>query len=168
MWSLIRTWFPAPVREDDPDESELLFESDGSSAEFSVKEGTVTVLNEDYGLVDDRWQFDRDLKPKICDGPIRVGQKISVRLTRPKDSEQEWRIEQILSAGEKGKFSGLDRSVEDSSSSNLLRRFQVRNGKRTSLLLDPRERKSPTGACPAARNTGSSRKRGRERSSSRS
>ena len=70
--------------------------------EANVLDGKVTHLTEDFGLIDNRYQFGRTLHPKInYGGPLRVGTLVRFRVERPKDRGDtvEWTVTDLLTAG---------------------------------------------------------------------
>ena len=102
MLSYLKTFFWSNDENDDneKDENGLLSDLgvDVLERETIVGQGIVTELNEDYGLVDGKFYFSRDLLPKISENPsIRIGDTLKYKAFRLSENQQ-WKIEQIDNA----------------------------------------------------------------------
>ena len=83
-----------------------------------VGQGIVTELNEDYGLVDGKFYFSRDLIPKISENPsIRIGDTLNYRAFRMSEN-QEWKIEQIDNAYSNDKWSSTNQNNDFAETAN--------------------------------------------------
>ena len=108
IWSSIKARIWGPGREqfnddndtsDDDDDDELsnllLKEEDEDNFQTVQREGKVTQLHDQYGLIDGELYFSRSLKPKVSRGPLRVGDCVKYCAQR-KHENQQWGVIEIL------------------------------------------------------------------------
>ena len=100
--SLIRFWSDPPLSdESDEEDVEEILEL---PKEMDVLEldGEITHLMEDFGLINDRYQFPRTMQPKFNhgSGPLRTGDSVRFRAERLQGrTDLEWTVVALLSAG---------------------------------------------------------------------
>ena len=109
MWSFLKsfTWQEENANIKNETESEenldslLLREEDLEDRyQWTQKEGIITELKDGYGRIDNEIYFSRDLKPKVSQGPLRVGDYLRYRAKR-KEEHQAWKAIEILWASKK-------------------------------------------------------------------
>ena len=109
MFSYIKSFF-WPENEE-KNEKELMQDLgvDLLEREQKIGEGAVTELNEDYGMVDNKFYFSRSINPKISERPIRLGDIIQYKAFR-KSEKNQWLIEEInYNHGPKKEWSETDK-----------------------------------------------------------
>ena len=104
MWSIVKklSWGKEDdnlgcLSEDLENLDDLLLKEENlnENLQFSQKEGRVTTLKDDFGLIDEEIYFPSSLKPKICQGPLRKGDFVKYRAQR-KDDGQQWKVIELL------------------------------------------------------------------------
>jgi putative helicase MOV10L1 len=104
MWSTIKAFAWTESSENLNDETgkeenlqSLLLKEEDIEEKFECiqREGKITKLHEEYGLIDGEIYFLRSLKPKVSQGPLREGDCVKYRARR-KDENQQWKVIEIL------------------------------------------------------------------------
>ena len=63
--------------------------------EKATKNGTITQLFDEYGMIDDEFYFPKSMSPKICERPLQIGDEIQFLCSR-KNENQQWKVKEIL------------------------------------------------------------------------
>ena len=63
--------------------------------EKTTKDGTITQLFQDYGMIDDEFYFPKTMTPKICERALQIGDEIQFLCSR-KNENQQWKVQEIL------------------------------------------------------------------------
>ena len=109
MWNILKsfTWQDENANIENATEAEenleslLLREEDLEDIhQYIQKEGIITEIKDGYGMIDSEIYFSRELKPKVSQGPLRVGDYVRYRAKR-KDKHQGWKAIEILWANKK-------------------------------------------------------------------
>ena len=89
MFSYIKSFFWSENEERNVKELMEDLGVDLLEREQKIGEGAVTELNEDYGMVDNKFYFSRSINPKISERPIRLGDIIQYKAFRKSEKNQE-------------------------------------------------------------------------------
>ena len=104
IWDIIKSYSWQSKSDNHEDKTEeienleglLLREEDlEDKFQWTQKEGKVTYLKDNCGTIDGDIYFSSDLKPKVSQGPLRVGDYVKYRAKR-KDENQAWITVEIL------------------------------------------------------------------------
>ena len=98
MWNYISNLFFE--KSEDLSDQELLKEiginpEDDVIEEKTTKDGTITQLFQDYGMIDDEFYFPKTMTPKICERALQIGDEIQFLCSR-KNENQQWKVQEIL------------------------------------------------------------------------
>ena len=102
MWSYLKSWVwnsNEGVSDDTLDDQSLLAELDllpKDDIQEAIKHGTVTDLEEDFGLIDKEFYFSRHLIPKVNLRPLQIGDNVQYKAIR-KSENQQWTVSEIIS-----------------------------------------------------------------------
>ena len=75
--------------------TELGVDIEDNIEEIATKDGTITQLFQEYGMIDDEFYFPRSMTPKICERPLQTGDQIQFKCSR-KNANQQWKVTEIL------------------------------------------------------------------------
>ena len=147
MWSILKSFTWSNENEKLEDETEakerletlLLREEDlEDKFQWTQKEGIITDIKDGYGRIDNEVYFSRDLKPKVSQGPLRVGDFVKYRAKR-NNEHQAWKAVEILWASKHD-----DHWMEETAGHKKYKLFpgdsvQIRNYKEESDQLENNE-----------------------------
>ena len=97
MWEYLKSWIWTTNHPENLNDDQLLNELGlvDDESEETVKDGIVTELQTDYGLIDNEFYYERSLIPKICERPLQVGDRVQFKAFR-KNENQQWKVQEIV------------------------------------------------------------------------